>query len=60
MLKLFAKSILLFATAMLLLSVINIGCSSKVLEQGQENVLEPPPQTIRTSGGSGHGLSNLG
>ena len=31
-----------FITAILLVSVINIGCSSKVLEQPERNVLEPP------------------
>ena len=56
MLKLFAKSIFSFATGLLLLSVINIGCSSKVLEQGQENVLEPPQKAKTTSAETGESL----
>ncbi len=56
MLKFFAKSIFLFAMVMLLLSVINIGCSSKVLEQGQENVLEPPQKAKTTSAETGESL----
>ena len=56
MLKLFAKSIFSFATGLLLFSVINIGCSSKVLEQGQENVLEPPQKAKTTAAETGESL----
>ena len=56
MLKLFAKSIFSFATVLLLFSVINIGCSSKVLEQGQENVLEPPQKTKTIAAETGESL----
>ena len=40
MLKVIAKSIFSFMTVMLLFSIINIGCSSRVLEQSQKHVLE--------------------
>ena len=40
MLKVFAKSIFSFMAVMLLLSVVNIGCSSKHLDQNQQDVLE--------------------
>lgn len=56
MLKIFAKSILSFMAVMLLLSIINIGCSSKVLEQGQENVLEPPQKAKIISAEIGESL----
>ena len=44
MLKIFAKSILSFMTVMLLLSLIHIGCSSRSLDQSQQNVLEQPEE----------------
>ena len=44
MLKIFAKSIFSFLTVMLLLSVIHIGCSSRHLEQNQQNILEQPQE----------------
>lgn len=40
--KVIAKSICSFMTVMLLFSIINIGCSSRVLEQSQQNALEQP------------------
>ena len=40
--KVIAKSIFSFMTVMLLFSVINIGCSSRSLEQSQQNALEQP------------------
>ncbi len=42
MLKVFAKSIFSFMAVMLLLSVVNIGCSSKHLDQNQKDILEQP------------------
>ena len=42
MLKVFAKSIFSFMAVMLLLSVVNIGCSSRHLDQNQRDILEPP------------------
>lgn len=42
--KLFAESIFAFLTAMLLLSVLNIGCSSRHLDQNQQNILEQPQE----------------
>lgn len=56
MLKIFAKSIFSFMTVTLLFSVMSIGCSSKVLEQGQENVLEPPQKAKTTSAETGESL----
>ena len=44
MLKVLAKSIFSFLTAMLLLSVIHMGCSSRHLEQNQQNILEQPQE----------------
>ena len=44
MLKVFAKSIFSFMAVMLLLSVVNIGCSSRHLEQNQQNILEQPQE----------------
>ena len=44
MLKIFAKSIFSFMTVMLLLSLIHMGCSSRHLEQNQQNVLEQPQE----------------
>ena len=41
MLKVFAKSIFSFMAVMLLLSVVNIGCSSRHLDQNQKDILEP-------------------
>ena len=46
MLKLFAKSIFSFATAILLVSVINIGCSLRILEQSEKNVNEQPQKNV--------------
>ena len=40
MLTVFAKSIFSFMAVMLLLSVVNIGCSSRHLEQNQKDILE--------------------
>ena len=40
MLKVFVKSIFSFMAVMLLLSVVNIGCSSRHLEQNQKDVFE--------------------
>ena len=40
MLKVFAKSIFSFMAVMLLLSVVNIGCSSRHLDQNQKDILE--------------------
>ena len=42
MLKVFAKSIFSFMAVMLLLSVVNIGCSSRHLDQNQKDILEQP------------------
>ena len=42
MLKVFAKSIFSFMAVMLLLSVVNIGCSSRHLDQNQRDILEQP------------------
>ena len=42
MLKVFVKSIFSFMVVLLLLSVIHIGCSSRHLEQNQQDVLEQP------------------
>ena len=44
MLKIFAKSIRSFMTAMLLLSIINMGCSSRSLDQNQQNIFEQPQE----------------
>ena len=44
MLKVFAKSIFSFMAVMLLLSVISIGCSSRHLDQNQQNILEQPQE----------------
>ena len=44
MLKVLAKSIFAFLTVMLLLSVIHIGCSSRHLDQNQQNILEQPQE----------------
>ena len=44
MLKVFARSIFSFMAVMLLLSVISIGCSSRHLEQNQQNILEQPQE----------------
>ena len=49
MLKLFAKSIFSFATVILLVPVINIGCSLKVLEQPEKNVPEQPQKTVTSA-----------
>ena len=46
MLKVFAKSIFSFMAVMLLLSVVNIGCSSRHLEQNQQDVLEQPQENV--------------
>ncbi|RKU11102.1 hypothetical protein C6503_18975 [Candidatus Poribacteria bacterium] len=40
--KVFAKSIFSFMAVMLLLSVVNIGCSSRHLDQNQKDILEQP------------------
>ncbi|MDD9976071.1 MAG: hypothetical protein OXU27_18825, partial [Candidatus Poribacteria bacterium] len=40
--KAFAKSTFSFMAVMLLLSVIHIGCSSRHLDQNQQNILEQP------------------
>ena len=40
--KVFAKSTFSFMAVMLLLPVIHIGCSSKSLDQSQQNILEQP------------------
>ena len=40
MLKIFAESIFAFLIVMLLLSIVNIGCSSKNLEQSEKNATE--------------------
>ncbi len=40
--KIFAKSTFSFMAVMLLLSIIHIGCSSRHLEQNQQNILEQP------------------
>ena len=42
--KVFATSIFSFITAMLLLSVIHIGCSTRHLDQNQQNILEQPQE----------------
>ncbi len=42
MLKVFAKLIFSFMAVMLLLSVVNIGCSSRHFEQNQKDILEQP------------------
>ena len=42
--KVFATSIFSFITAMLLLSAIHIGCSSRHLDQNQQNILEQPQE----------------
>ncbi len=42
--KVFATSIFSFMTVMLLLSVIHIGCSSRRLDQNQQNILEQPQE----------------
>ena len=42
MLTVFAKSIFSFMAVMLLLSVVNIGCSSRSLNQNQKDILEQP------------------
>jgi len=42
--KVFAESIFAFLTVMLLLSVIHIGCSSRHLDQNQQNTLEQPQE----------------
>ena len=44
MLKVYAKSIFSSMAVMLLLSVVNIGCSSRHLEQDQQNILEQPQE----------------
>ena len=49
MLKLFAKSIFSFATVILLVPIINIGCSLKVLEQPEKNVPEQPQKTVTSA-----------
>ena len=46
MLKVFAKSIFSFMAVMLLLSVVNIGCSSKHLDQNQQDVLEQHQENV--------------
>ena len=48
--KVFPKSICSFMTVMLLFSIINIGCSSRVLEQRQQNALEQPEKKEITMG----------
>ena len=45
-----------FIIAILLVSVINIGCSLKVLEQPEKNVLEPPQITKTTSSETGESI----
>ena len=42
--KVFATSIFSSLTAVLLLSVIHIGCSSRHLDQNQQNILEQPQE----------------
>ena len=44
MLKIFAQSIFSFMAMMLLLSLIHMGCSSRHLEQNQQNILEQPQE----------------
>ena len=44
MLKIFAKSIFSFMAVMLILSVVHIGCSSRHLEQDQQNIFEQPQE----------------
>ena len=46
MLKVFAKSIFSFMAVMLLLSVVNIGCSSRHLDQNQKDVFEQPQENV--------------
>ena len=45
-----------FIVAILLVSVINIGCSSKVLEPPETNVLEPPQKVKTTSAETGESI----
>ena len=42
--KVFATPIFSFITAMLLLSIIHIGCSSRRLDENQQNILEQPQE----------------
>ena len=50
MLTVFAKSIFSFMAVMLLLSVVNIGCSSRHLDQNQQNILEQPQEKASEQG----------
>ena len=44
--KVFATSIFSFMAVILLLSVINTGCSSRSLDQNQQNILEQPEENV--------------
>ncbi|MDE0323980.1 MAG: hypothetical protein OXN27_08645 [Candidatus Poribacteria bacterium] len=49
MLKIFAKSIFSFMAVMLLLSIVNIGCSSKSLEHPEKNGSEQYQKTVTSA-----------
>ena len=49
MLKIFAKSIFSFMAVMLLLSVINMGCSARNLEQNSQNVPEQRQKAVSSA-----------
>lgn len=56
MLKKSVRFINTFIIAILLVSVINTGCSSKVLEQPEKNVLEPPQKVTTTPAETGESI----
>ena len=48
--KVFATSIFSFMAVILLLSVINTGCSSRSLDKNQQNILEQPEENVSEQG----------